>query len=396
MLDALGDTGSAPVPEHDDAPPPLGRLLIDRGLLTEGQLQVALAEQGRTGLPIGQVLISLSYVTAATIAQALATQDGGVVRTEFGLSTGFGTPGLVSLPPVSPPQAASAPASIDANVIQLPEPQPEPVAEPELEPEPAAQEPVREPAPLAVVALEPVPMPAPEPAPQPEPVATVELPTLPSTTARIAELLAQEIASATSASNEELSAARGRIAELEHETFELRRQVEAARATDDLLAAANARIAELEQEAANAASAASASADELSAVRTRVAELDHELFGLRQRAEAADAAEGMLGAARAHVAELEAELPGLRRRAEAADAAEAEVETARNVAADRIQALEIERDARVTELQQMHAQLVSTTENLRSAYERLHQFEIAQALQQHEQARTSSQYTWQS
>lgn len=381
MFEALGDTGVARVPEHDDAPPPLGRLLVDRGLLTEEQLQYALAEQGRTGLPIGQVLISLSYVTAATIAQALATQEGGVVRTEFGLATGFGTPGLVSLPPVSPPQAASAPTWIDAKVIQLPEPE---------------SVPAQEPAPLAVVALEPEPAPVleAEPEPEPEPVATVELPVASSTSSRIAELLEQEIASARNASAEELAAARGRVAELEHEMSELRQQAEAARATHALLAAANARVAELEQEVAKAASA---SADELSAARTRVAELDHELFGLRQRAEAADAADGMLATARARVAELEAEVATARSAGfERIQALESEVETTRNAASDRIQALEIERDARVTELQQMHTQLVSTTENLRSAYERLHQFEIAQALQQHEQARTPSPYAWQS
>jgi phage shock protein A len=47
-------------------------------------------------------------------------------------------------------------------------------------------------------------------------------------------------------------------------------------------------------------------------------------------------------------------------------------------------------------LEQSQAQLASTTENLRAAYERLHQFEIAQALQQHEQARTASPFAWQS
>jgi hypothetical protein len=32
-------------------PPPPGRLLVARGFLTEEQLQVGLAEYGRTGLP---------------------------------------------------------------------------------------------------------------------------------------------------------------------------------------------------------------------------------------------------------------------------------------------------------------------------------------------------------
>ncbi|MFL5909225.1 MAG: hypothetical protein ACJ768_01460 [Gaiellaceae bacterium] len=104
MFDALG-TGGARAPELEAPAPPLGRLLVERGHVTEEQLQGALAEHARTGLPLGQVLVSLSYVTAATVAQALATQQGGLVKTEYGLATGFGTPGLVAFPPVSPPAA---------------------------------------------------------------------------------------------------------------------------------------------------------------------------------------------------------------------------------------------------------------------------------------------------
>src|SRR5579863_8699752 len=117
MLDALG-TGGARLPEPEVSPPPLGRLLVERGELTEDQLQGALVEQGRTGLPLGQVLIGLGHVTAATVAQALATQQGGLVKTEYGLATGFGTPGLVAFPPVSPP--ASLPVAAEAAVIPLP------------------------------------------------------------------------------------------------------------------------------------------------------------------------------------------------------------------------------------------------------------------------------------
>ncbi|MGH2999999.1 MAG: hypothetical protein ACRDNM_11935, partial [Gaiellaceae bacterium] len=145
-----------------------------------------------------------------------------------------------------------------------------------------------------------------------------------------------------------------------------------AQAADGMLVTANARIAELEHELANAASA---SADELSAARTRVAELDHEMLALRQQADAAQEADDLLAQENTRVAELEA------------------------AASDRIQALEIERDARVTELQQTQAQLASATENLRAAYERLHQFEIAHALQQHQvqtQQPAASPFAWQS
>ena len=123
MFEAL-DTGGGPVSGHEASHPPLGSLLVERGLITDEQLQHALAEHGRSGLPLGQVLISLSYATAATIAQALATQQGGVVKTEFGLSTGFGTPGLLSVPPISPPAA---------EVIPLPAPIVPVGPDPELE-----------------------------------------------------------------------------------------------------------------------------------------------------------------------------------------------------------------------------------------------------------------------
>lgn len=68
---------------------PLGRLLIERNLLSEDQLAVGLAEQVRSGKPLGQVLVELGFVPEATVAQALATQHGGVIKTEYGFATGF-------------------------------------------------------------------------------------------------------------------------------------------------------------------------------------------------------------------------------------------------------------------------------------------------------------------
>jgi len=70
MIEALDTT--AAVSSNGDSP--LGRLLVERGFLTDGQLQSAVEEQSRTGLPLGQVLIGLSYVTATTIAQVLTTR----------------------------------------------------------------------------------------------------------------------------------------------------------------------------------------------------------------------------------------------------------------------------------------------------------------------------------
>ena len=55
---------------------PLGRLLVDRGLLTSEALDRALAEQRRNGRLLGQVLVWGGYVSARALAVALAEQHG--------------------------------------------------------------------------------------------------------------------------------------------------------------------------------------------------------------------------------------------------------------------------------------------------------------------------------
>jgi len=65
---------AAVVSSDDDSR--LGRFLVERGFLTDEQFQSALAEQGRTGLPFGQVLIGLGYVTASTIGHVLTARRG--------------------------------------------------------------------------------------------------------------------------------------------------------------------------------------------------------------------------------------------------------------------------------------------------------------------------------
>jgi hypothetical protein len=307
MLDALG-LGVTVAPEQTDAQPPLGRLLVDRGLLTEEQLQYALSEHARTGLPIGQVLISLSYVTASTIAQALATQQGGLVQTEYGFATGFSadlTMAPLGLPPVSPVPASVVPSWIQA---EAPAPAPSPVV-PFPAPLPAA------PLPAAVVEAAP-PLPGPEPAEASTRIMSLEL---------------------------ELAAAR-------QETELARQEMLAVNAAGEELAAARTRIAELE--------------GETTLTRSALDESSRTIEALEQAALAAAGVEAELQAATERVQALE-------RAAMAAGSVDAE-------------------------LQQTQAQLASTTENLRAAYERLHQFEIAQALQQHQQARTASPFAWQS
>jgi hypothetical protein len=221
MFDALG-TGGALMPEREIevTASPLGQLLVERGHLTDQQLDSALAEQSRSGLPLGQVLIGLGYVTAATIAQALATQQGGLVRTEFGLATGFGTPGLVAFPPVSPPAAVP------------------------LAPSWSAQEQTKAetPAPQADV----VPLPAPEPAPVVlAPVLPARNEALEDATAKIAAL-ELELAAASSAGSS-LEVAESKISELESDLANAR--MDAARIPALEVDLAAARQAEAERDA---------------------------------------------------------------------------------------------------------------------------------------------------
>ena len=55
---------------------PLGSLLIQKGVISEDQLRIALIEQKRTGEPLGKLLISLGFVTDATIREALSENLG--------------------------------------------------------------------------------------------------------------------------------------------------------------------------------------------------------------------------------------------------------------------------------------------------------------------------------
>src|SRR5262249_41121253 len=55
---------------------PLGRILLQRGQITEVQLAAALAEQSNSGRRLGQILISTGAVTPFTLAAAVAEQQG--------------------------------------------------------------------------------------------------------------------------------------------------------------------------------------------------------------------------------------------------------------------------------------------------------------------------------
>jgi hypothetical protein len=55
---------------------PLGQLLIEKGLLTEADLGIALAHQREDGRPLGQILLGMGVVTEQELARTLTEQHG--------------------------------------------------------------------------------------------------------------------------------------------------------------------------------------------------------------------------------------------------------------------------------------------------------------------------------
>jgi hypothetical protein len=64
-------------PEHSARRwPPLGRLLVDGGLITEAQLEQALAEQRRDGARLGDVVLRKGWISRLALAAIVARQHG--------------------------------------------------------------------------------------------------------------------------------------------------------------------------------------------------------------------------------------------------------------------------------------------------------------------------------
>ena len=68
---------------------PLGRLLVEQGLLSEAELERALDEQARTGRRLGETLVDLGFVSYAALSHALAHQYGIEPEAETGFGTGL-------------------------------------------------------------------------------------------------------------------------------------------------------------------------------------------------------------------------------------------------------------------------------------------------------------------
>ena len=55
---------------------PLGRILVDKGVISDDQLRIALQEQGKTHQPLGRLLVRLGFLSEATIRDVLSENLG--------------------------------------------------------------------------------------------------------------------------------------------------------------------------------------------------------------------------------------------------------------------------------------------------------------------------------
>src|SRR6266550_2113813 len=68
---------------------PLGRLLVDEGLLTPEQLEEALENQVTTGRRLGEIAVELGFVSHLALSRVLSAQYGVELKGETGFGTGL-------------------------------------------------------------------------------------------------------------------------------------------------------------------------------------------------------------------------------------------------------------------------------------------------------------------
>src|ERR671935_199150 len=163
--------------------PQLGRILIAARLLTEEQLAEALEEQAQTGRRLGEIIVQRGFISGPALANALAEQHGGVLKTEYGFASGLGgdaarraaseASGGIPVPQLRPPDPAPIAQlrTVDADPAPA---TPEPEDEQTAAEKPSEQEPVQEQQPPAPSVVPPVRADQPDPA-QPDPAPPVPL-----------------------------------------------------------------------------------------------------------------------------------------------------------------------------------------------------------------------------
>ncbi len=68
---------------------PLGRLLVEQGLLTDRELELALSKQQISGKRLGETIVECGFVSRPDLSNALAAQYGIELTTETGFGTGL-------------------------------------------------------------------------------------------------------------------------------------------------------------------------------------------------------------------------------------------------------------------------------------------------------------------
>ena len=68
---------------------PIGELFVEKGLISQAQLEEALAEQEATGHRLGEILVKRNLISSPELTQALMEQLGREVAKEEGFGTGL-------------------------------------------------------------------------------------------------------------------------------------------------------------------------------------------------------------------------------------------------------------------------------------------------------------------
>ena len=95
----------------------LGERLLDRGLITERQLDLAMREQRRRGAMLGEILIQLGLVTRQAISSVLAEQ-GGVTYLDLG-ETDIAPEALVLVPEAMARRLNVLPINLEGSALVL-------------------------------------------------------------------------------------------------------------------------------------------------------------------------------------------------------------------------------------------------------------------------------------
>jgi hypothetical protein len=128
---------------------PLGELLLEKGLVSPDELELALTEQAESGRLLGAILVERGYVSGPALAVALAEQYGVELPTERGFGTGLwaeidrrhraGRGQNEELEQDEEPSGDEEPRPQEDNVVKLEPvaaPRVEVVADPEPDPDP--------------------------------------------------------------------------------------------------------------------------------------------------------------------------------------------------------------------------------------------------------------------